>query len=441
MTSRALTVVFLCGLLASASGAEAGARGRLQWDDRVHPNGGAEAIAKQLAVMDGRVFAGGWVENGDAGFDWIVRSVDATTGALQWEDVFDIAQDGQFVESVAAGEGRTFAVGVIGTGTSADWLVKAYDATTGAVLWQDQVHHDDGFDAARAVAIDDAKVYVSGPSDQADGDPADVELLVRAYDAATGQVAWETVVEPPAGAFGFDVGYTSPTVVDDAGHLYVAGILIDQSFGLESVVWAFDTGTGSLLWQDQLSANGTNDQPWGLVALGGKVFVSALTGGISHLRAYDAATGNVVWEDLVDEGGFGPFLGGQGTVVVESSETCLGTCNLTVRGYDAASGALLWSDTLARKGNQFGASVAVSEGQAIVLADDQPKGATLDDARVLVRSYDLSSGRLAWQATADGSPWSAAVSNSTLFVSGWGTDPGTGHIDFAVRAFQSAALP
>jgi hypothetical protein len=60
----------------------------------------------------------------------------------------------------------------------------------------------------------------------------------------------------------------------------------------------------------------------------------------------------------------------------------------------------------------------------------------IDLARLLIRTYDISSGQLRWERRVDGSPWSSAVKGDQLFISGWGTHPGTGHIDYTLRAFR-----
>jgi hypothetical protein len=108
-------------------------------------------------------------------------------------------------------------------------------------------------------------------------------------------------------------------------------------------------------------------------------------------------------------------------------------CDLTVQAYDAESGARLWSDTLSRPGDQFAAPLEVQGGRVAVLADDEPTP-VLDEFRVLIRIYDLDNGDLISERATDGSPWSAALHGARLLLGGWATHPGSGHIDYSVRA-------
>jgi len=73
-----------------------------------------------------------------------------------------------------------------------DFLVRTYDANTGTLLWTDLVDVAGGDDAARAVALDDARVFVAGVG--VDGSGTGL-LILRAYIANTGTLAWEN--RPP----------------------------------------------------------------------------------------------------------------------------------------------------------------------------------------------------------------------------------------------------
>jgi outer membrane protein assembly factor BamB len=182
------------------------------------------------------------------------------------------------------------------------------------------------------------------------------------------------------------------------------------------------------------STPGDSDGPFTLVAIHGKVFVSGNVGNWGVVRSYDAESGSLLWQQRGDEGGF-PFLGADSGYVVVASETCSSDCDLTVRTYDAHSGGILWVDQPIRLDDQFGSNVMIKDGAVFVLSDDQPAG-DIDLARLSIRTYDISSGQLRWERRVDGSPWSSAVKGDQLFISGWGTHPGTGHIDYTLRAFR-----
>src|SRR5207249_2147188 len=71
---------------------------------------------------------------------FVVRSYDAETGALRWVDEFAHPEVPPFfyllhAYDLAVTRGRVIAVGQNISGTGAPWLTRAYDAETGALLW------------------------------------------------------------------------------------------------------------------------------------------------------------------------------------------------------------------------------------------------------------------------------------------------------------------
>jgi len=69
-----------------------------------------------------------------------------------------------------------------------DFIVRAHDAKTGRLLWQDLVDVAGGDDAATAVVLHDDRVFVVGRGMDATGGH---RLLLRAYNAKSGELAWE----------------------------------------------------------------------------------------------------------------------------------------------------------------------------------------------------------------------------------------------------------
>jgi len=71
---------------------------------------------------------------------FLAEGASGAGGDLQWEDQVDKAGFDDAVRTMASGGGRVFAAGV---GTNAagnqDFLVRAYEAKTGVLLWEDQV--------------------------------------------------------------------------------------------------------------------------------------------------------------------------------------------------------------------------------------------------------------------------------------------------------------
>ena len=164
--------------------------GDLQWNRRVLDSENIEVRNAALTVRGNRVFVGGsaFAPSGDLAF--MVRSFDLETGADVWdatiplggfeETAFDLAADGQ----------RLFAVGEAGPGSIAngDAVIFAFDASSGGLLWSDQLDRAGGDDFYHAVAVAGDQVIVCGAVTNAAGD---YDLFVRSYDASSGAVRWQ----------------------------------------------------------------------------------------------------------------------------------------------------------------------------------------------------------------------------------------------------------
>jgi hypothetical protein len=108
-------------------GGASGAGGDLGWEDHVDKVGGADGVSA-LAVGSGQVFAAGSDTNAAGHRDFLVRAYQAKTGAQLWEDQVDKAGFDDAAVAVAAGGGQVVAGGV---GTKAagnfDVLIRAYE--------------------------------------------------------------------------------------------------------------------------------------------------------------------------------------------------------------------------------------------------------------------------------------------------------------------------
>ena len=148
----------------------------------------------------------------------MVRAYDARTGTLLWTDRPD---DGGLWSSAMAltGSGdKLFVIGQTGCDFSSGTpgcqsAVRAYDAQTGALAWQDL---DSAFSAADIVA-DGESIIVAGSHTDASGA---VAPTIRAYDPDTGALAWENRADPGAGRIG---GYSHVTV--NGNGLFAGGSL------------------------------------------------------------------------------------------------------------------------------------------------------------------------------------------------------------------------
>jgi outer membrane protein assembly factor BamB len=158
--------------------------------------------------------------------------------------------------------------------------------------------------------------------------------VMRAIDAASGKVIWETTYAAPfkmnpATARHGPGPKSTPTFAD--GRLF--------TLGMTGIVTAFDAASGKVLWQKPAPPV----EPIYHTAMSPLVdrgLVILHVGGHNQgaLTAFDAATGNVRWSWNGDGPAYGSpvvaQIGGTRQVVVFSQQSLIGV--------DAASGALLW---------------------------------------------------------------------------------------------------
>jgi len=102
-----------------------------------------EKGAKGAAAQD-RIFAGGVGLGATDLSNFILRVYDAKTGAFQWEGQLNLTPgsegaSGQMVSTLAPRRAEVIRVGATtATGTQPSFLLRALDASTGGLVWQDE---------------------------------------------------------------------------------------------------------------------------------------------------------------------------------------------------------------------------------------------------------------------------------------------------------------
>jgi hypothetical protein len=130
------------------------------WDFDDLPAGGA---ATAITSKGSRVYAAGWIENLSGDTDVYVRTVDARTGNLLWEESFDLAGDDDAASSVAV-VGKSLLVGGYGVNgqDGEDLVLLSYDARKGGLpRWHVVADRDGLDDGAVAVAGKGATALVA----------------------------------------------------------------------------------------------------------------------------------------------------------------------------------------------------------------------------------------------------------------------------------------
>jgi outer membrane protein assembly factor BamB len=146
----------------------------LLWEDSL-PASSTTAFA---VTSHAGIVAIAGTRNLESGANPFVRAYDVRTGLLRWEDEIPsgaVPTNGFFDELVAH-EGR-----IVAGGSRGGFLVQAYDARSGNVLWRRQTEAD--FGVVLGLTASRQRVYAAGLDNG--------NWLVEAYEAKSGDIAWE----------------------------------------------------------------------------------------------------------------------------------------------------------------------------------------------------------------------------------------------------------
>ena len=208
--------------------------------------------------------------------------------------------------------------------------------------------------------------------------------VMRAIDAATGQVAWQTryaapvTVNPAAQEHGPGPKST-PTVA--AGRLY--------TMGMGGIVTAFDAASGKILWQkpggSTLPLYGTATSP---LVDRGLVIVHVGGNNQGALTAFDANTGQVKWA----WNGDGPSYASPIVADINGVRQVIALTQENIVGVSAADGRLLWRRPFATEYTQNIITPVVA-GQVLIVAGYQQPTSGLR----IVRTDDQWRVEEAWQ--------------------------------------------
>jgi len=298
--------------------------------------------------------------------DASISAFSTSTGAPLWSFV---PPAGQLSHPIGAGGGRVFA-------QSEGGPVYALDASTGSVLWKRWIGGESTYSGAMVTG---GVVYV----------PARTKLF--ALDAATGVTLWKNVADH------FGVSCVSTPAVS-------GGLVVVTTF---DGVWAFDRASGALVWS----------LPW----TRGDCSSAAIVDGAVYAAAWrtevklDLATGAVIWRKTLQSGNrasSSPAVA-NGVVVVHVDRFGRPVRDIvTARSMD--TGNVVWS-----VGNEPGNLQSVPGSSPVIAGGVVYVGYSAQ----FVRAFDVSNGKLLWEAPLDGPAFSSpSVANGQLEI---GTFEGT----------------
>jgi hypothetical protein len=367
--------------------------GSLLWDDRLEFPGGSLGGAFRVAIHGARAFVTG--EGDDVAGDHllVVRAYRLKTGDLLWED--SLAVGGRFIfPPVVATDGRRVFISSRRMYPSGDrdTLVRTHDARTGSLLWETQLDRG-GDDFAVDLAVQGDRVFVCGGAATAPF-PVHTDFSMRALDAKTGALVWEDFYD-------FD-GHLDQArgIALGRGRVYATGFGRHPGADDDIVVRSYDAETGAPLWTETFDGDGGSDFAPSIFALKSRVFVAGWTADAEAntdflVRAHDAETGALLWQDLSD--GPGDFdwardLAGRGRFLVAVGQSGFqgGGLDEVVRVYDAKTGAVVWEDRFGPP-DQDGSGARVVIGKSLYVAGVIRESSS-PDADWVIRAYERDGG-------------------------------------------------
>jgi putative pyrroloquinoline-quinone binding quinoprotein len=429
-----LLSALLCGISALLTGPVWGKGGDILWQEEFDRDGHVNQ-SNGIAADNGYVYV--TVES-EA---YLVRAYNGKTGKLLWQDDLagTVSPNSSSANAIATDNGRVYVAGWLRNqgGLGFDLLVRAYNGKTGKLLWQDLFDLAGGDDFAQAITVEKGHVYVGGVGtvrQARPGDPGNTVFLVRAYDADDGKILWQNTSQPTEETQTNAV----TSITAEKGRVYAAGY-----HDSDSLVRAYDGDTGVILWQDQEHMAGFTAIGVGKGRVYATGFRNNGFLGFFFVRAYDGHTGIVLWQDLYNltsDGGNGAAISicGGHVYAVGSIASGIGpgtgvTDDFLVRAYDGDNGVLLWQDNFHGAGNRTNVAIGVDSGEPAASPDKTVRGrgvyvagfitSAARETQFVVRAYESKTGVLFWKdetsRVGGNAAFSIAVENGRAYAAGY----------------------
>jgi putative pyrroloquinoline-quinone binding quinoprotein len=433
-----------CGLSALFAGPTWGAGGDILWQE--------EFDRKNFYNVNGMAAEGKRLYVAVAGEAYLVRAYDGRTGTLLWQDdpFVGVPNYTSSAGTIAADDGQVYVAGRLG----GDLLVRAYHGKTGTLLWQDVFDLAGKDDFAQKITVEGRHVYVGGVGTirtASPGDAGNTMIVVRAYDAQTGKIFWQNLSDVTAETQRSNV----TSIAAKKGRVYVAG---NRDNG--ALVRAYDGNTGMLLWQNQEQIAGFTAIGAGHGRVYASGYRRNGFVGLFFVRTYDGDTGTVLWQDLytlsgvedsasaaISISGGRVYAVGYGTSGVIPGAGVMN--DFLVRAYDGNSGIVLWQDNFHGAGYRTNVAMAVDSGVPAASPDGTVSGrgvyvagfttSAAHDTAFVVRAYEGNSGVLLWKddliRPGLDAAFEIAVENGRAYAAGYVNADTAGHL--LIRAYDT----
>jgi outer membrane protein assembly factor BamB len=436
--ARAAASATACAVLALAAAAPAGATTVPRLWTATLPVTSHDVTGNATAVSpDGSTVyvAGTAVGTSNEGYGETV-AYNATTGAQIWKATLEPGQlfdDGLSSIAVSPDGAAVFVTGFSGK-VGAQGLLQviiAYNASTGALLWQVSGPVVNGARSPIAVSPDSSAVYVTSSAAGAN--------QTAAYNATTGALIWSD----PAGG-------DASALSADGSALFIAGQAGNGTGA--AFTEALSTSTGSQLWQASYGTS-ANFTAAALSPDGSTLFVAGISqhgsGRVYATAAYSTSAGTQTWVVTASSGNIASTVAGlaetsAGSAVIISESVARLNNNVVVSHWktialNPSTGATLWTASYADfNGAPYGGTTAT----ALVLSPDGSAAYVTGFAEDssgntywVTSAYKTASGKRFWTARfngrTDNNCYAMAVnpSGTQVFVTGNSTYTGTGQND------------
>jgi hypothetical protein len=358
------------------------------------------------------------------------------------------AADDPVVAAVSPDGARVFVAGItVPSGSSDDYLTRAFDAATGSKLWRRTYNGPgDGIDMAKAIGTspDGSTVYVTGFSLANNGAYPDYDFATIAYDAASGAVRWIARFDSPRSRN--DLAYAL-SVSPDGSTVFVAGYGDQVNGRSKDIIVAYAAASGSRRWVSAFAGqHDVRDEIHDMTIShdGKRLFVTGLSSTQGSAEdyltlAFNAGTGAMEWSaryngpahKFDDANAIAAAPDGDRVFVTgESDDVGMNDASYATVAYDATTGAALWETRHAGAALGEGAqdvAVAPDGGHVFVVGSTRaPNGYLAYDTL----AYSSSTGDTVWEvgyhSTIVGDNWANAEAlspdGSRLYVTGIGAD-------------------
>jgi DNA-binding beta-propeller fold protein YncE len=453
-----LAVSWLAGQQAEA--ATTAAPGSQLWLGLYNGSGNSYDFATAVAVSptDGTVFTTGTSQGPLDTVYETTTAYDPVTGDQLWTALNQAGGSSDTPASIAVSpDGQTVFV----TGFFGDDDTIAYNAATGAQLWISHFNVKAGLNQAKSLVIghDGKDVYVTGYVPAAKGSGND--YLTEAYNAATGALLWQS--RYAGAANGNDQGRAVAISRDDST-VYVTGRSTGNGTGYDDATIAYRAATGAKLWvarYNNSKANGNEFANAISVGPGGKtVYITGGSAGKSSNTdfatiAYRAGTGTQLWvsrykgpASFIDSGtGLAVAPNGSTVVVTGSSWGDGSNTDYATIAYNAATGAARWTKRYAGVPGGYdsddpaGVVISPDGGTVYVTGTSETETTEVDFATV---AYSAATGAQEWVSRYDdpqhgfdgASALALSPSGNALYVAGYSSQA-TSLYDLTTIAYQT----